>query len=194
MLRRRPTVGIVVAGCSRVARRAVIGVGDGGDGGRCRGGGGHVAAWTAGSASSSACSRSVRSGRRAHLLDRHRSRPNGRAWTPSSTTWRRSQTGQRLRRLPSGRLPPRRETVANASIKLHGQSSWLQTVMFDGERAKMQFDVAFDKVDANRQVSRPRQAGLRHAALRLDVPARPARARVAAAEPGSWPAARPARA
>ena len=41
------------------------------------------------------------------------------------------------------------ETVANASIRLHGQSSWLQTVMFDGPRAKMQFDVAFDKVDPN---------------------------------------------
>src|SRR3569832_1970297 len=32
-------------------------------------------------------------------------------------------------------------------IKLHGQSSWMQTEMLDGERAKMQFDVAFDKVD-----------------------------------------------
>ena len=41
------------------------------------------------------------------------------------------------------------ETVANAAIKLHGQSSWLQTVMLDGDRAKMQFDVAFDKVDPN---------------------------------------------
>jgi len=41
------------------------------------------------------------------------------------------------------------ETVANASIKLHGQSSWAQTVMLDGDRAKMQFDIAFDKTDAN---------------------------------------------
>jgi hypothetical protein len=41
------------------------------------------------------------------------------------------------------------ETVQNAVIKLHGQSSWLQTVMFDGDRAKMQFDIAFDKVDQN---------------------------------------------
>jgi hypothetical protein len=41
------------------------------------------------------------------------------------------------------------ETVADASIKLHGQSSWAQTVMYDGDRAKMQFDVAFDKVDQN---------------------------------------------
>jgi hypothetical protein len=39
------------------------------------------------------------------------------------------------------------ETVTNAMIKLHGQSSWMQTVMLDGNRAKMQFDVAFDKVD-----------------------------------------------
>ena len=29
------------------------------------------------------------------------------------------------------------ETVTNAAVKLHGQSSWLQTVMFDGARAKM---------------------------------------------------------
>lgn len=41
------------------------------------------------------------------------------------------------------------ETVADASIKLHGQSSWAQTVMLDGDRAKMQFAVAFDKTDAN---------------------------------------------
>jgi hypothetical protein len=39
------------------------------------------------------------------------------------------------------------ETVTNAAVKLHGQSSWLQTVMFDGPRAKMQFTVAFDTVD-----------------------------------------------
>lgn len=39
------------------------------------------------------------------------------------------------------------EKVANASIKLHGQSSWAQTVMYDGDRAKMQFDIAFDKID-----------------------------------------------
>ena len=39
------------------------------------------------------------------------------------------------------------EMVANAAVRLHGQSSWLQAVMFDGARAKMQFDVAFDKVD-----------------------------------------------
>ena len=32
-------------------------------------------------------------------------------------------------------------------IKLHGQSSWMQAVMFDGARAKMQFHIAFDKVD-----------------------------------------------
>ncbi len=39
------------------------------------------------------------------------------------------------------------ETVTNAAIKLHGQSSWDQTVTFDGDRAKMQFDVSFDQVD-----------------------------------------------
>jgi spore coat protein CotH len=39
------------------------------------------------------------------------------------------------------------ETVANASVRLHGQSSWLQAATLDGARAKMQFDVAFDKVD-----------------------------------------------
>jgi hypothetical protein len=40
------------------------------------------------------------------------------------------------------------ETV-DAAVKLHGQSSWLQTAMFDGDRAKMQFDVAFDQADPN---------------------------------------------
>jgi hypothetical protein len=39
------------------------------------------------------------------------------------------------------------ETVDSAMVKLHGQSSWLQTVMLDGERAKMQFTVSFDEVD-----------------------------------------------
>jgi CotH kinase protein/Putative metal-binding motif len=39
------------------------------------------------------------------------------------------------------------ETVTNAAIKLHGQSSWDQTVRFDGDRAKMQFDVSFDQTD-----------------------------------------------
>ena len=41
------------------------------------------------------------------------------------------------------------ETVANAEIKLHGQSSWAETVMLDGDRAKMQFDVSFDQVNPN---------------------------------------------
>jgi len=39
------------------------------------------------------------------------------------------------------------ETVTNAEIKLHGQSSWAQTVMLDGDRAKMQFDLSFDQID-----------------------------------------------
>jgi len=41
------------------------------------------------------------------------------------------------------------ETVTNAEVKLHGQSSWEQTVMLDGDKAKMQFDVSFDKIDPN---------------------------------------------
>ena len=41
------------------------------------------------------------------------------------------------------------ETVTTAQIKLHGQSSWAQTVMLDGDRAKMQFDVSFDQTDPN---------------------------------------------
>jgi hypothetical protein len=41
------------------------------------------------------------------------------------------------------------ETVTNAEIKLHGQSSWEQTVMFDGAKAKMQFDVSFSQLDPN---------------------------------------------
>ncbi len=38
------------------------------------------------------------------------------------------------------------ETVTDAAIKLHGQSSWYQTVTLDGARAKMQFNVSFDKL------------------------------------------------
>jgi CotH kinase protein/Putative metal-binding motif len=38
------------------------------------------------------------------------------------------------------------ETVTDAAIKLHGQSSWYQTVTLDGDRAKMQFDLSFDKL------------------------------------------------
>jgi hypothetical protein len=38
------------------------------------------------------------------------------------------------------------ETVSDAAIKLHGASSWYQTVTLDGARAKMQFDVSFDKL------------------------------------------------
>jgi hypothetical protein len=37
------------------------------------------------------------------------------------------------------------ETVSDAAIKLHGASSWYQTVSLDGARAKMQFDVSFDQ-------------------------------------------------
>jgi hypothetical protein len=39
------------------------------------------------------------------------------------------------------------ETVSDAAIKLHGASSWYQTVTLDGERAKMQFDVSFDQTN-----------------------------------------------
>ncbi|HVV52021.1 MAG TPA: CotH kinase family protein [Polyangia bacterium] len=39
------------------------------------------------------------------------------------------------------------ETVTDAQIKLHGQSSWDQTVKLDGDRAKMQFDVSFDQTN-----------------------------------------------
>ncbi|HXJ22897.1 MAG TPA: CotH kinase family protein [Polyangia bacterium] len=41
------------------------------------------------------------------------------------------------------------ETVSDATIKLHGQSSWAQTVMLDGARAKMQFDISFHQSDPN---------------------------------------------
>jgi hypothetical protein len=41
------------------------------------------------------------------------------------------------------------ETIADARIKLRGQSSWLQTVMFDAERAKMQFKISFNEVNPN---------------------------------------------
>ncbi len=39
------------------------------------------------------------------------------------------------------------ETVSDAAIKLHGASSWYQTVTLDGDRAKMQFDVSFDQTN-----------------------------------------------
>jgi hypothetical protein len=39
------------------------------------------------------------------------------------------------------------ETVSDAAIKLHGASSWYQTVTLDGARAKMQFDVSFDQTN-----------------------------------------------
>src|SRR5215471_9761863 len=41
------------------------------------------------------------------------------------------------------------ETVSDATFKLHGQSSWLHTVMLDGDHAKMQFDVSFHQSDPN---------------------------------------------
>jgi hypothetical protein len=41
------------------------------------------------------------------------------------------------------------ETVSDATLKLHGQSSWAQTVMFDGPRAKMQFDISFHQSNPN---------------------------------------------
>jgi len=41
------------------------------------------------------------------------------------------------------------ETVTDATFKLHGQSSWVHTVMFDGDREKMQFDISFHQSDPN---------------------------------------------
>jgi hypothetical protein len=41
------------------------------------------------------------------------------------------------------------ETVSDATFKLHGQSSWLHTVMLDGDKAKMQFDISFHQSDPN---------------------------------------------
>jgi hypothetical protein len=35
------------------------------------------------------------------------------------------------------------ETVSDATLKLHGSSSWAQTVMLDAGRAKIQFDISF---------------------------------------------------
>jgi hypothetical protein len=37
------------------------------------------------------------------------------------------------------------EETVPAAIKLHGQSSWLLTAMFDGDNAKMQFTVSFEE-------------------------------------------------
>ncbi len=41
------------------------------------------------------------------------------------------------------------ETVSGATLKLHGQSSWAQTAMLDGNRAKIQFDISFHQSDPN---------------------------------------------
>ena len=41
------------------------------------------------------------------------------------------------------------ETVSNATLKLHGQSSWAQTAKLDGARAKIQFDISFHQSDPN---------------------------------------------
>jgi hypothetical protein len=41
------------------------------------------------------------------------------------------------------------ETVTGATLKLHGQSSWAETVMLDGPRAKIQFDISFHQTDPN---------------------------------------------
>ena len=43
------------------------------------------------------------------------------------------------------------ETVANASIRLKGDSSWDQTVALDGANAKMQFVIAFDQIVTNQK-------------------------------------------
>jgi hypothetical protein len=39
------------------------------------------------------------------------------------------------------------ETATDATFKLHGQSSWAQTAMFDGPKEKMQFDISFHEKD-----------------------------------------------
>ncbi len=41
------------------------------------------------------------------------------------------------------------ETASDATLKLHGQSSWAQAVMLDGDRAKIQFDISFHQTDPN---------------------------------------------
>jgi hypothetical protein len=41
------------------------------------------------------------------------------------------------------------ETVSDATLKLHGQSSWAQAAMLDGDRAKIQFDISFHQSDPN---------------------------------------------
>ena len=41
------------------------------------------------------------------------------------------------------------ETVSDATLKLHGQSSWAQSAMLDGDRAKIQFDISFHQSDPN---------------------------------------------
>jgi len=55
------------------------------------------------------------------------------------------------------------ETIADATVHLKGQSSWVQTVMFDGPKAKMQFVIDFNNVNPNGSFH-----GL--SALRFDMP------------------------
>lgn len=41
------------------------------------------------------------------------------------------------------------ETMTGTTLKLHGQSSWAQAAMLDGNRAKIQFDISFHQSDPN---------------------------------------------
>ena len=85
------------------------------------------------------------------------------------------------------------ETVTDAAIKLHGQSSWVQTVMFDGDARQ----------DAVRHLVRPerseRQVSRRRASWCSTCRAPTGRSCTigwrtpGCGRSGSWPAARPAR-
>jgi hypothetical protein len=43
------------------------------------------------------------------------------------------------------------ETVSDATLKLHGQSSWAQAATLDGNRGKMQFDISFHQSDRSKK-------------------------------------------
>ena len=74
-------------------------------------------------------------------------RPNGTASRPSSHDLASLRPGNDFATRHPVIFHLDGETVTDATIKLHGQSSWVQTVMLDGDRAKMQFDISFDQSD-----------------------------------------------
>ena len=77
-------------------------------------------------------------------------RTSGRSSTPSSTTSQAVLAGMPRETYHPVTFHFGSETVADAAVRLKGQSSWVDTVMFDAN-PKMQFVIAFDQVDPHGQ-------------------------------------------